>query len=65
MSEFTDLVLSTTDPVVALLIVGLAIYIRVVHRDLHNDLDLVRGRVRRVETNLLAPDGGQEDDDGR
>ncbi|MBC9985151.1 hypothetical protein E4P24_02030 [Haloferax sp. AS1] len=66
MSELTDLLLQTTDPVTALLLIGLGALMLWIHRDLHGDLVVMRGRVRRVEDWVVATDGGvdQEDDDG-
>ncbi|ELK44119.1 hypothetical protein D320_22148 [Haloferax sp. BAB-2207] len=66
MSELTDLILQTTDPVTALLLLGLAALVLWVRQDLHEDLRIIRGRVRRVEDWAVATDGGvEEDDDGR
>ncbi|ELZ94910.1 hypothetical protein C440_07537 [Haloferax mucosum ATCC BAA-1512] len=67
MSELTDLLLQTTDPVVALMVMGLGALILWVYRDLHGDLVVMRGRVRRIEDWAIATDGGvvEEDDDGR
>ena len=62
MGEVVDLLLATTDPFVAVLIISVLVYMRFVHRDLHNDLDVVRGRVGRVENHLLATDGGRDND---
>lgn len=58
MSALLDALLSATDPVTALLILGLARYIKHVRKDLKEDLTLIRGRVSRTESALLT-DGGQ------
>lgn len=58
MSALTDLLLATTDPVIALMLVGLAWYIRNVKNSLHDDIENVRQRVQRVE-GAYIPDGGE------
>ncbi|ELZ87486.1 hypothetical protein C453_04009 [Haloferax elongans ATCC BAA-1513] len=58
MSELTDLLLQTTDPVVALMLVGLGMYVRDVKATLHDDIDAVRSRIGRLE-DVYIPDGGE------
>lgn len=62
MSEFTDLLLPTTEPIVALLLVGLGLYVREVKTTLHEDIRGVRSRIGRLE-NVYIPDGGEVLDD--
>ncbi|RDZ54339.1 hypothetical protein C5C07_02050 [Haloferax sp. Atlit-4N] len=62
MSELTDLLLQTTDPVVALLLVVLGLYVREVKVSLHEDIRGVRSRIGRLE-NVYIPDGGEVVDD--
>ncbi|WP_058826731.1 hypothetical protein [Haloferax sp. Q22] len=62
MSELTDLLLQTTDPVVALLLVVLGLYVREVKASLHEDIRGVRSRIGRLE-NVYIPDGGEVVDD--
>ena len=62
MSELTDLLLQTTDPVVALMLVGLGAYVRDVKASLHDDIDAVRARIGRLE-GVYIPNGGEVVDD--
>ena len=62
MSALLDALISATDPVTALLILGLARYIKHIRADLKEDLTLIRGRVSRTESALLT-DGGDVDDE--
>lgn len=62
MSEFTDLLLATTDPVIALMLIGLGAYIRKVRQSLHDDINRVRGRVARLEGRYIT-DGGRDVDE--
>jgi hypothetical protein len=55
--------LAATDPVTALLVLGLGRYVQIVRSDLKEDLTLIRGRVSRTESALLT-DGGDVDDEG-
>lgn len=65
MSALLDALLAATDPVTALLVLGLGRYVQMVRQDLKEDLTTIRGRVSRTESALLT-DGGQlrEKDDG-
>lgn len=69
MSALTDLLLATTDPVVAIMLVGLAIYIKRGLNDLGDEVDetedqirtdirQLRDRVQRMES-VHIPDGGE------
>ncbi|WP_410765795.1 hypothetical protein [Haloferax sp. DFSO60] len=62
MSELLDLLLKTTDPVVSLLLIMLAGYIREVKATIQDDLRAVRSRIGRLE-NVYIPDGGEVVDD--
>ncbi|WP_318569443.1 hypothetical protein [Salinigranum marinum] len=63
MSALIDALLSATDPVTALLVLGLARYIKHIRADLKEDLKLIRGRVTRTESALLTDGGELRDDD--
>ena len=54
MSAFTDLLLSSTDPVNALMLIGLTLYVR-------GQFRTVRDRVNRLE-NVYIPDGGETEE---
>lgn len=58
MSAITDLLLATTDPVTALMLIGLAAYIRSVKNSIRSDVKRVRNRVGRLEDSHI-PDGGR------
>ena len=60
--DMLDLLLQTTDPVVALMLIGLTAYIRKVNQSLRRDVRGVRDRVKRVE-GVHIPDGGEVLDD--
>jgi hypothetical protein len=62
MSALLDALLAATDPVTALLVLGLGRYVQIVRSDLKEDLTLIRGRVSRTESALLT-DGGDVDDE--
>lgn len=51
MSELTDLIVTASNPATALMIIGLALYIRAVAARLEDDIEQVRDRVARLETN--------------
>lgn len=69
MSALTDLIVQATDPVTALLVVGLAAYIRsrtndvedevkTRTNDIKEDVEVVLSRVSRVESAFIETDGG-------
>lgn len=58
MSEILDLLLRTTDPVVALMLIGMLGYLRQIRRSLSRQVRDVRDRVERVE-GAYIPDGGE------
>lgn len=58
MSALTDLLLATTDPVTAIMLVGLYIYVRSVKNSIHDDIDGLTTRISRLE-GAYIPDGGK------
>lgn len=67
MSALTDLLVNQTNPVTALLIIGLFVYIEAVRR---HDLVPLRRRVSRLEgafipdePSQMLTDGGEKEDD--
>lgn len=61
MSEFTDLLLQTTDPVSALLLILIAWYMRSIKRDLETEIARVRKRTERLEGQHLPPRADTDD----
>lgn len=55
MSEFTDLLLQSTDPVTSILLIVLVYYVRQIKEDLQREIRKVRRRVARLE-NTHIPD---------
>lgn len=48
-----DILVTTTDPVTALLLLGIAYYCRSIREDLRTDLRETRDRVERLESELI------------
>jgi hypothetical protein len=57
MGALVDLLLQTTDPVTALLLIGIYLRLREVRDNLRQDLAETRGRVERLEAELLESTG--------
>lgn len=65
MSEFTDLLLSSTDPVIALMLIGLAAIDLAIYRALTRRLDRQRkefdNRLDRLERQYFTSDNRTDD----
>ncbi|AUV82063.1 hypothetical protein C2R22_10725 [Salinigranum rubrum] len=61
MSELTDIIIQATDPVTALLVIAIGYEIWSVKKDLQQDVEVVRQRVRRIESAFIETDGGGDD----
>lgn len=61
MSELTDLLLASSDPVTALALVGLGALDVVMFRFMADRFDRVASRIERLENVYIRPDGGRED----
>lgn len=53
MSEIADLLLQSTDPITAILMVVLVYYVRQIKEDLRRDIQTVRSRVNRLENSHI------------
>jgi hypothetical protein len=53
MSALLDLIVATTDPVTAVLLVWIVHYTRGIREDLREDLQETRERVERLEAELI------------
>jgi hypothetical protein len=53
MSALTDLIIQQTDPVVAIILVVMVIYMASIRRNIKDELSLLRQRIERVENELL------------
>lgn len=49
MSELTDLILQTTDPVSAILLLVIAGYIRAIKQQIRSEIQTLRERTQRLE----------------
>jgi len=56
----TDLIVTQTDPIVAVLLVGILWYLRRVRKDLQREMQRIRERTQRLEDFILGRDGGEE-----
>lgn len=61
MSALTDILVQQTDPVTAVLLVVIIVYVRSIRTNLKEELSLVRGRISRLEDLFLNNDGREED----
>lgn len=61
MSELTDLLLSTMEPVTALMLLAILTYLHYMKRDLRRDIRNLRKRINRMEGQHLT-DGGSRDE---
>lgn len=53
MGALVDALFQATDPIVAILLVGILAYMRMIRKDLKNELAIIRGRVARLEESHL------------
>jgi len=56
MSELTDILLQTTDPVNAVLLILILLYLAEMKKEIERDIDRLRKRTARVE-DAHIPDG--------
>jgi hypothetical protein len=54
-----DALIEATNPVTAVLLAGIAWYLRQVRDDLRDDLQATRSRVERLESELIDHNGGE------